>query len=300
MKRIEATGAWPARVAWVALALVGPDALSGALDGRSTAVRAVVAGGLWAGWVGGLVALLVPRSAALTALRVIVPAGLAAMVAAADVDGRPGAAGVAAVALAAVATVAVLVPWVGEAWVDGSSYGPERRLPLRPPAVLSYALVPLTWVLVVGGAVAGPLLLAAGRWVVGGVALVAGWAVAAAGVRSLHQLSRRWIVLVPTGLVVHDTMALPEPHLFPRRSIASLAPATVDDLPGGADGTDVVDLTAGAPGLALRLSFAEPVELLLHNGRSATVTRDAAAVLITPSRAGHLLAAAAEHRIPTA
>lgn len=292
VSRLEDLGAWPARVAWVLVALLAPVVVGGALDGRSAAVRLVVAVGLWAGWAGGLVALLVPRSAALTALRTVVPAGLAAVLVAVAVDGEADVVALAAVAAAAVATVGVLVPWVGEAWVDGSSYGPERRLPLRPPAAFTYVLVPATWTVVLLGVATGPLLLAAERWLAGGIALVVGGAAAAAGVRSLHQLSRRWIVLVPTGIVVHDPIALPEPHLFLRASVAGLGPVPVDEV------ADAVDLTAGAPGLALRLALAEPVELLLWERRRTTGTRSATAILVTPSRPAHLLELAAAHRLP--
>ncbi len=291
MTRLEALGAWPARVAWVALALVGPLVVGPAIDGRSSAVRLVVAIGLWAGWTGGLVALLVPRTASLTALRIVIPAGLAAVLVAAAVGDSQGASAVIAVAATAVATVGVLVPWVGEAWVDGSSYGPERRLPLRPPVAFSYGLVPLVWAVVVIGAAAGPLLLASGRWVTGGLALLVGGAAVAAGVRSLHQLSRRWVVLVPTGMVIHDPIALPEPHLFLRTSIAGLGPVPIDEV------GEAVDLTVGAPGLALRLALSEPVELLLRQPGRKTATQPATEVLFTPSRPAHLLELAAGHRL---
>jgi hypothetical protein len=273
----------------VALALVAGGPIGAAIDGRSAAVRTVVVIGAWAGWAAGLVALLVPRDVALTALRTIVPAGLAAVVAAAAVSGEVGALEVAATALAAVATVTVLMPWVGEAWVDGSSYGSERRFPLRPPAALTYALVPLTWLVVVLGVVAGPLLLATGRWAIGAVALLVGAAAAVAGLRSLHQLARRWVVLVPGGLVVHDPLTMPEPQLVPRRMVARFGPAPAD--------TDAHDLTAGAPGLALELELDEPVELLVRDGRS-TALREARAVLLTPSRPRALLEAARDARLP--
>lgn len=289
MTRIDDLGPWVARTLWVALALLAPGPVADALDGRSAPVVAVVTIGLWAGWAVGLVALLVPRSSALTVLRTLVPAGLAAVLAAlvagAGTDGRA----LAAVAVGAVAVVVVLAPSIGETWVDGSSYGPEVRLPLRPPAALSYLLVPLTWALVVVGASAGPLLLAARQWVAGGLALVVGAAVVAAGARSLHQLSRRWVVLVPTGLVLHDRLAMPEPQLFLARTIGGLRPAPAD--------TTADDLTAGAPGLALQLDLSEEVELLVRTSGRGTTTRPSTAVLFTPSRPKRVLDAAAERRI---
>ena len=153
-------------------------------------------------------------------------------------------------------------------------------------------LVPVTWAAVVVGATAGPLLLAAEQWAVGAIALVVGAGAVYAGVRSLHQLTRRWIVLVPTGLVIHDPLTMPEAQLFLRTMVRRLGPAEA--------GTDADDLTAGAPGLALQLDLAEPAELLLRTRGRDTATRSSTAILFTPSRPQRLLEAAAAARIPVA
>lgn len=246
--------------------------------------------GLWAGWAAGLVALLVARHQTLTAMRLLVTAGLVAMVAAVAVGTRTSVADAVAVALAAGAVVGAFAPWVGEAWVDGSSYGPEQRHALRPPALLSYLIVPLTGSLVMAGAVAGPLLLAARQWIPGAVMLLIGWPIAAAGVRSLHQLARRWVVLVPAGLVIHDPFTMPEAQLVLRRMVSNFGPAPID--------SEADDLTAGAPGLALQLDLHEPVDLLLRSGSRSTETRSSTSLLITPSRPRRLLDGARERRIP--
>lgn len=290
MDRIEDLGVWPARVCWVALALIGPLAIGDALDGRSTAVTVVAATGLWVGWATALVTMLVPRNEALTAMRVLVPGGLAAVLVALATGGRADVTSIAAVVVAAVATAWALAPWVGEAWVDGSSYGPERRFPLRPPAVLGYGVVPVVWLAVAAGATCGPLLLAARQWVAGSAALLLGAAAVVLGVRSLHQLSRRWVVLVPAGLVLHDPLTMPDPQLLLRRMIAGVGPAAAD--------TDADDLTAGAPGLALQLDLREPVDLLVRSGGRTTENRSSLHLLFTPSRPRHLLDAVRERRIP--
>lgn len=290
MTRLEQLGPWPARALWVALALLSGRALDDALVGRSTAVRLVVLIGLGLWWTAGLVALLVPRSIALTGLRIVVPGGLTAAVVTAVVGPTVDVADAVTVGVAALATLSVLVPWIGDAWVDGSSYGPERRLLLRPPILFSAFMAPLTWLMVLVGVAAGPLLVAAQQWVAGIVAVVIGWAVAVAGTHSLHQLTRRWVVLVPTGLVIHDAFTMPEPQLILRTMITRLGPALID--------TDSDDLTAGASGLAIQLDLAEPVDLLLRDGARATRTRATASLLFTPSRPKHLLDAAADRKIP--
>lgn len=287
---VERLGAWPARASWVGLALVSGGCFGDALHDRSAAVRVVVFGVSSLGWAAALVALLVPRDTTLTALRILVPAGLAAVLVATTLGDEVGPSDLASVALAAVAAVAVLSPWVGEAWVDGSSYGPEHRFPLRAPATLVFALVPPAWLAVVVGATAGPLLLASRQWVPGTGALVLGAVAVWAGVRSLHQLARRWVVLVPAGLVVHDPLTMPEPQLFLRRMILRLGPAFADS---AAD-----DLTAGAPGLALQLDLNEPADLLVRDRGRGTATRSTSSLLFTPSRPKRLLDAARAGRIP--
>jgi hypothetical protein len=287
---MDRLGPWPARVAWVLLPVVAGAALADALDGRSTAVQWVASIGLWAVWAGVLVATLLPRTASLTALRIAAPASLGAAVWAAPVDGVSGA-DVVALVWTAVVCVVAFSPWTGDVFVNGSSYGAERRLTLRVPAALALGPVELAWVAVVGGAIAGPLLLAARQWVLGAVAVAAGLAVVRPAVRSLHSLARRWVVFVPAGIVLHDPLALAENQLFPRRMVVRLEPAPAD--PG-----DALDLTRGALGLALVLEASEPVSLAVRTGRVRTnETVDATAVLFTPTRPAALLAEARERRI---
>lgn len=289
MDILDRLGLQPVRVLWVLVALLAATPIGAALEHRSAPVAAVCLVGSWLGWAVGFGALLVPRSSALTVVRVLVPAGSAATVAAAVVGGVDARA-VAAVVVASLAAVWSLAPWVGESFVDGSSYGAERRFPLRPPVLFSVVVAPLTWLLVMVGAVSGPLLLATGRWVIGVPITALGWFVVAIGVRSLHQLSRRWVVLVPTGLVLHDRLTMPEPQLFLRRSITLLGPAPAD--------TEARDLTAGAAGLALRLRSSEPVELLVRSGANRTEAVTVSELLFCASRPRRLLEVAAQRRIP--
>jgi hypothetical protein len=188
-----------------------------------------------------------------------------------------------------VVTLVALAPETAEVFVDGSSYGDERRLPLRTPAPLLAGPVELAWLAVVAPAV-GALLLAAGQWVAGGLVLVAGVPLAVLGARSLHSLARRWLVFVPAGLVVHDALALAEPALFRRQVIRSLAAAEA--------GTTALDLTAGAAGLALELALTAPVAVVpaSRRGTPAELT-ETEAVLVTPGRPGRVLAEARRRRI---
>lgn len=289
MTRIEDLGPWPARVAWILVAVAGQAAVADALSSRSTPVAVLAWAMVGVGWTAGLVALLVPRTSSLTAVRVVVPGGLATAAWAVSTGETVDWADLLALSAAAVALVATTAPWFTEAWVDGSSYGAERRIPLQTPPVIGLVAV-LTWSAMAASAVAGPFLLATGRWVPGTVAVAVGSIVIWRGWESLHQLSRRWVVLVPNGMVVHDPLTLPEPHLFLRTSITAVHPAGV--------GTDALDLTAGASGLALEVAMDGPVDLLVRDGGREPTTIQRTALLITPSRPARFLDHLRSHRIP--
>lgn len=280
-----------ATVAWLAQPITAGAALGAALDPATEAVRVTAAVVMWGGWGMALVALLVPRSWSLTVARIVVPAGLAATAWAASTGEASDVTAGAALALAAIAAAAILAPGVGDRFAQGSAYGSEQRFLLRPPTALA-ALAPAVWALVVSGAVAGPLLLAAGEVGVGAAILIAGWAVSAVGVRSLHGLSRRWIVFVPAGVVLHDPFGLADPVLFPRSTVRRLGPALSD-----ATG---LDITPGTAGLVLSITVNEPADLVpagrRRGERPQAVPTDQ--VLFVATRPGAVLQAAAQRRFP--
>ncbi len=286
---------------WLALPFTVGDTLDAALAGRAPLARWVVAVGAWTLWTLGAVVVAIPRTTSLTVARFVVPAGLAAAVAAtvvaatSDDDGVLGAATVVGVSVAAVATVLSLSAPFADRAVNGSSYGAERRFALRPTAAM-VAVAPLLWVIVTGAVVLGPLLVAGGLVVPGVVAWALGWAVAVVVVRRAHLLSRRWLVLVPAGVVVHDPLLLTDSLLVQRRTLAGVGPASAD--------TTAHDLTGGAFGLALEIRMREPTSLLTNAARrEAGGSRIAAgeqldAVLVAPSRPGAVVREATARRLP--
>jgi hypothetical protein len=278
-------------VAWVLLPLLAGPALASAFDDASRPVQLVSSVLLWAGWLAGLVATLVPRTVTLTAIRILAPAAVA-VVCWAAVAGDAGAGWVVAALLSVLAAAGLaFFPTTGRLFVDGSSYGDEARFPLRVPAPLLAGPVPVAWLAVAGGGVAGPLLLAAKQWVLGVGAVAVGFAAAWWGARVLHVLSRRWAVLVPAGLVLHDQLALAEPILLRREEVRSLGPAPAD--------TTGLDLTRGALGLALELSLLAPVDLTVVAERPGAPreTTKATHLLFTPTQPGALLTKARTHRL---
>ena len=295
-RRAALAGRWLVPALWLILPLVAGPAFADALDPRSRPVQLVASIGLWAIWAATLGATLVPRSVTLTALRIVAPASFAAAAWAALATPTFGADDVAALTVTLLVTIASLSAFTGAVFVNGSAYGDERRLPLRPPAALLLGPLELAWAVCVVGAVAGPLLLAASSWILGGVALLIGWPAAWFAARALHGLSDRWIVFVPAGFVVHDLMALTDPLLLPRRLVTAVGPALAD--------TRAPDFTLGASGLALQVDLAEPVEFTPVPRRTRPGQRPKPeparvdSLLFTPSRPGAVLREARRRRLP--
>ena len=147
-------GLWPARVVWASLPVTVAPALDAWLGdvGSPAGWIAAVAG--WIIWFAGLLTLAVPSTVALTALRILAPLVPAAAFAAFADAGITTSTIVAAVVATAVMG-AFFQPVTGDAMVNGSAYGSERRLALRPPAALLLGPLQVTWLLTTGPLVAG-------------------------------------------------------------------------------------------------------------------------------------------------
>lgn len=282
---------WPLRLLWILVPLTTGPVLDDALDGRVASFRVGVQVAFWVLWGLALLAMFVPRVETLTLVRLIVPsAPIVASWAGAATDFD--ALAIAAVAVACVATAVALSPLVGDLFVNGSSYGDERRMPLRAPAPMLVGPVPLAWAMAVAGATAGPLLLLAHVWVPGALVTAVGWPLALVAVRALHRLAERWVVFVPAGFVLHDHLALREPVLFAKGDLVALGPAPAD--------TQARDLTARAAGLALQVDFAIPVEVVpavATDGDGVVEMVGISQFVFTPSRPGEVLAEAERRKL---
>jgi hypothetical protein len=280
----------PLRLLWATLPLTLGPLLEDGLDPRAAAMRNTMAVGCWVIWGLVLLATLVPRAETLTVVRVTVPAALPAALwaAAAAADPSPAALAVGITASVAAAVAALVAP-AGEAFVDGSSYGDERRMPLRPPGALLLGPIELAWTVAVAGLTAGPLLLAAQQWVAGAVVTVAGVPLGVLSIRALHRLARRWLVFVPAGFVVHDHMALADPMLFPRSLVATVSIA--------ANGTDATDLTVGAFGIAVEARLTEATAVVPARRDGSLEPLEITAFLVAPSRPGAALVEAGRRRL---
>jgi hypothetical protein len=292
--RAATLGRWAFPIVWLTLPFTMGPALADALRTTEPSFRTACSLGAWIIWAAVLGAALVPRTVTLTAVRIVAPATVPAAIWATVATSHRGAAEVVALSAAVVVTLVALAAPTGAAFVNGSAYGLELRLPLRPPGALLLGPIELAWALTVAGATVGPLLLADHVWILGAGLLLVGWPLAAAASRSLHILSRRWLVFTPAGVVLHDQLVLLESLLVVRQSLRSIGPARV--------GTPARDLSLGAPGLLLELSFTEPLPVTVPPRRrraaEPVASEDLDAVLFAPTRPGRVLAEATARRLP--
>lgn len=283
---------WVARVAWVLQPIAAGSALADALDGWSSAPATLAAALLWIAWAAGLLALFAPRPWGITILRVVAPA--AAGVTIATAFSADGGEATLAIATSVVAAVTALSSPVMHAAADRLTYGTERRFPLRVPLSLALGPLPLAVALVVAGIATGPLLLADGRIVAGVIVTALGVPLAAVLVRSLSALDRRWVVLVPAGLVVADPLVLIDPVLMPRATVERISRRRDLVIPAL-----TLDLRLGTLPGTVEIRLHEPATFGRHRRRRATMV-EAPGILVAPLRPDALLAAAAERRLPVA
>ncbi|HEY4332617.1 MAG TPA: hypothetical protein VGM78_08610, partial [Ilumatobacteraceae bacterium] len=107
-----------------------------------------------------------------------------------------------------------------------------------------------------------------------------------------HLLSRRWLVVVPAGVVVHDPMILVENALFRVGDLAAihLAPS----------GTEAADLTGGTAGVVVEIVLKQMDDIVKVGTRAQPngVALHVLSVLVSPTRPGQSLRAAAARKLP--
>ena len=289
----RAVSRWAPALVWLSLPLTAGSSFANALDGRASAISLTAVIGLWLLWVVGLIAALTPSSVSLTTLRILMPASVVAAAWAALVvpDSADLAASV-ALGVTSLCAVLSLSASVGYTFINGSSYGDERRFPLRPPGPIVCGPVEFVWAAMVASVFSGPMLLAAKQWIPGALITVFAVALVIGGARALHQLSKRWLVFVPAGIVLVDRTTLLDALLVQRHTVGSMGLAE--------EGSTSADLSAGALGIQVevRLSTTDSIipTPLRRDRRKIVEPVDVNAVRFTPSRPGWVLDAARERR----
>lgn len=274
---------WILRISVIALVLAVP-LLDASLGDMRDVTRVVVRIIVWTLWAGALLCVLIPSSSSLTALRLVVPAHAATTVMIVIANGDASWSAVCAVALGIVATVAATSGDIGRHWVQLSAYGDERRFLLACPPAMITAQV-LTWIVWFALASGAVVLLTAED--PSGVAVAVGIAAALltlAGLvvlpRRFHRFSRRWLVWVPAGLVVHDHVVLAETAMVSKRAVSAV------DLWLPGNEPEPLDVTGGPrrPGIVVSLHDTETMILAPtkeHPGGHAMHVRS---FLVRPTR----------------
>ncbi|MGD9704941.1 MAG: hypothetical protein AB7Q42_10910 [Acidimicrobiia bacterium] len=281
---------WIVRLLWVAQVLLVGPAIGQALADQSRPVQVTGTVGAWAMWFAAVVATFLPSAVSLTALRMVVP-GTILVALAAGAAGASVTAFVVALASSLVVTLVAFSGDVGQTFVQRSAYGDESRLPLRPPGTLLLGPIPLLWSTTAVAVIAGPLLLAARAWLIGSAVTLAAAGLGIVAATRFHRLARRWLVLVPAGLVVHDALVLAETVMFPRDDVEAIGLALAD--------TEAADLTGDAlgPAIEIRLVGTGTVVLAASSSKPAGTALHVRAILISPSRPGRLIVEAARRRV---
>lgn len=280
---------WLFRALWLILPFTAGPVLSAALQDTPGALELGGTVVLWVGWAALLIASMVPRIETLTATRIVAPAAVAATLIATlfqlDGDLSVGVV-IAGLVTTLAAALAAYRPRVSDAFVDGSSYGDERRFLLRTPGAALLGPIQLVWAAIVAGATLGPALLLAEQWIVGAILVVIGWPVAYLAVPVIHRLSNRWLVFVPAGMVVHDKTALREPQLFRKEQITEFGPAPIDH--------SFEDLSLGGMGLALRATLNEPSKIIRNQRGEDVQLTDIDGFIVSPNLPGQVVTDAKE------
>ena len=232
-----------AMAAWVALALSSP--WQTIADDASRSVAWVVLTWGWFLWTGVGASLLVPSPISLTIMRTVVPLSVVVSV----VASQP-----LAVFCSVVALIVCTSPVFVDAMVQGGAYGDETRFALRTPLPYVVPAV-VAWLLYTAALIGGSLFLAARQYIFGAVLVAIGIIFSRTIPRRLHRLARRWLVLVPVGIVVHDHLVLHETIMAHSGKILSVTRTS--------DVGEAADLTGGVVGDRITIALTEADKVVL-------------------------------------
>jgi hypothetical protein len=230
-------------VAWVVLALSSP--WQTIADDASRSVCWVLLTWSWLLWTSVGASLLVPSPTSLTIVRIVVPLSVVISV----VAGQP-----LAVFCSVVALIVCASPMFVDVMVQGGAYGDEKRFALRTPLPYVVPAV-IAWLLYTASLIGGSLLFASRQYIVGAVFVAIGILLSRTIPQRLHRLARRWLVLVPVGIVVHDHLVLHETIMAPSAKILSVDRTS--------DIGEAADLTGGVFGDRITIELTEADKVIL-------------------------------------
>lgn len=272
------------RILLSCLPFIGAE-VGGLLDDRSDAVQITGTALAWAVWGVVVIASYISHPITLTVLRIGIPVVTGFMIFVAVTQGFSGS----QIISAAVSVAVLLLSFsaeIGGIYVQASAYGDEKRFALRPPVVLVAPILLSTMVADLS-IIALPLLVAARNWTVAAVALVGLYLSVRYLLPRIHLLSRRWLVFVPAGVVVHDEIVLSINLMIKKQDLAQIQLAR--------DDSAAADLSALTWGVPLEFSFNKPLDVALSSigakHLNSVSAIHATSIIIAPSRPGAVLTA---------
>jgi len=273
------------RVIWISLPLICGPSLADSFNDFKLLLRTTVSISLWNFLVLILLSTLIATPISLAIIRIGAPAAAAlSLWSALETSGSVS--GIIGLAASAIAACVALSAPLGDRFSDGASYGDERRFLLRAPGPVLLLLGPLAWLTSVAGLTVGPILLLNKNFLFGSLISLCGFPLAALASNAIYQLGKRWLVLVPAGILLHDHLSVGDPTLIPRNQLANFSPAKVD--------TNALDLSQNSFGLSLEIRCLTPLSMMLRTGTKKTTneTSIVESFLINPVRPNVLLAEA--------
>jgi hypothetical protein len=232
---------WASRLSVIATGLAVP-LLNNALRQMSSLTGISSTVGIWLLWSIALLCTLVPSSSALTAIRLALPT-IFVIVAAVAITSDITSGVAAALAISLLSSLFIFSGDIGNSFVQLAAYGDERRYLLRcPPAMLLVQI--LSWLVWLALAIVAINLLASDAAIIGAAATIAALLLTIVLPRRFHRFSRRWLVSVPAGLVIHDHVVLAETAMFMNNAVVEigidLAPSEAADLSGKCSGVGLL------------------------------------------------------------
>ncbi len=282
--RLDTALVWALRVLVGCLPFIGAE-VSALLDGQSTSTQTTGTCLAWLVWGAIVIASFVTHPITLTLLRIGTPVISSFLIVVAATQGASSL----QIISAAVGIAILLLSFsaeLGGVYIQASAYGDEKRFALRPPVVLVAPVVIATLVVDVS-IISAPLLLAENNWLAAASALFGSIISVKYLIPRIHKLSRRWLVFVPAGLVVHDEIVLSMNLLIKKQDLNQMQLAR--------DNSSAADLSALTWGVPLELSFNKPLDVSLSaigaRHLKAVSAIHAQSVLIAASRPGAVLRA---------
>jgi hypothetical protein len=232
---------WASRLSVIATGLAVP-LLNNALRQMSSLTGISSTVGIWLLWSVALLCTLVPSSSALTAIRLALPT-IFVIVAAVAVAIGISSGVAAALAISLLTSLLIFSGDIGDSFVQLAAYGDERRYLLRcPPAMLLVQV--LSWLVWLTLTIVAINLLASDALILGAIVAIVALLLAIVLPRRFHRFSRRWLVSVPAGLVIHDHVVLAETAMFMNNAVIEvgidLAPSEAADLSGKCSGVGLL------------------------------------------------------------